>query len=81
MSLPLSAHQFLNIRSRAPGFDLREEAFGIHRARLGRAWVRVARVGVAGWQQTGPWQIVRDRETLEDLRRLRDILEEIRVKP
>jgi hypothetical protein len=74
MSLPLTAHHLLEIRRRAPGFDIREDGPGTCRASLGRAWIVLTHHREASWQQTGPWQIVGDAKTLEDQRALRRIV-------
>jgi hypothetical protein len=45
---------------------------------LGRAAAILLETCV-GWETTGPWQIVRDREALEDVERLRGLLRSLGV--
>jgi hypothetical protein len=74
----VTAHQLLSIRRRAPDFAIDEFGPGACRVTLGRAWAVVLLTN-AGWEISGPWQLVRDQETLRDRNRLHEFLRELGV--
>jgi hypothetical protein len=69
----LTAHQLTVIRRCAPDFAIQEIRPDACRVTLGRAWA-IVRQTRAGWESSGPWQLVRDQETLRDRNQLRQIL-------
>jgi hypothetical protein len=74
----VTAHQLISIRRRASDFAIEEFGPGACRVTLGRAWA-VVLLTHAGWGISGPWQLVRDQETLRDRNRLHGFLRELGV--
>ena len=74
----ITARQLNAIRRSAPGFAVEEISPSAFRATLGRTWA-VVLLTHAGWESSGPWQLVRDQVTLRERNQLREILREHRV--
>jgi hypothetical protein len=74
----LTAYELIAIRRRAPDFAIEEIGQGACRVTLGRAWA-VVLLTHAGLETSGPWQLMRDQETLRDRNRLHEILRELGV--